>query len=223
MKKLAVKCVLAVIAVLVLLLAADGLFNKFSLYNGVFKHRLGIDKTANIVTQVSKISEFTTACFYEELVVQKEKYRHLDRKAYKEGSSTWAMVKNIANPYEPVIIKDSIKVGQIVFTVKTKVRAGFNLSGISEEDLTVKGDTLSVRLPQAEIFDIIVNPSDWEVFHSDGYWEDGEIRAIQAGAKEAIRKDAVQSGLLERANSFGRESLTALFKSFGFSQIEFNK
>lgn len=223
MKKLAVKCVIAVIALLVLLLAADGLFNKFSLYKGVFKHRLSIDKTANVVSQVSKISEFTTACFYEELVVQKEKYKYLERKAYKDGSSTWAMVKNIANPYEPQRIKDSIRVGQIVFTVKTKVRAGFNLSSISEDDLTVKGDTLSVRLPQAEIFDIIVNPSDWEVFHSDGNWEDGQIRAIQAGAKEAIRKDAVQSGLLERANSFGRESLISLFKTFGFSEIEFNQ
>lgn len=219
MKKLAVKIVLAIIAVCVLAMAADGLLNKFSGVKRVFGHQLSIDKTSNIVTQINKISEFTTACYYEELVIKKEKYRHIDRKAYKDGSSTWAMVKNIANPYEPVIVQDSIRTGSIVFIVKTKVRAGYDLSRIGTQDLTVQGDTLAVKLPDVQIFDIIANPSDWEVFHSDGHWEHDEIKAIQTEAKETIRRDAVASGLLERAESFGKESLVSLFKTFGFPEV----
>lgn len=222
MKKLAVKIILALIAVCILAMAADGLLNKFSAVKRVFGHQLSIDKTASIVTQINKISEFTTACYYEELVIKKDKYRHIDRKAYKDGSSTWAMVKNIANPYEPVIVQDSIKTGTIVFIVKTKVRAGFDLSKIGQEDLSVNGDTLSVKLPQVQIFDIIANPSEWEVFHSDGHWEHNEIKAIQTDAKETIRRDAIAAGLLDKAESFGRESLTALFKTFGFPEVILN-
>ena len=222
MKKLTVKIVLAIIAVCILAMAADGLLNKFSGVKRVFGHQLSIDKTANIVTQINKISEFTSACYYEELVIKKEKFRHIDRKSYKEGSSTWAMVKNIANPYEPVMVKDSIRTSSIVFIVKTKVRAGYDLSKIGAQDLAFQGDTLTVKLPEVEVFDIIANPSDWEVFHSDGYWEDSEIRALQTEAKETIRRDAVASGLLERAESFGKESLVSLFKTFGFPAVSLN-
>ena len=222
MKKLAVKIVLAIVVVCILAMAADGLLNRFSGIKHVFRHQLSIDKTANIVTQINKISEFTSACYYEELVIKKDKFKYFDRKSYKEGSSTWAMVKNIANPYEPVMLKDSIKTGSIVFIVKTKVRAGYDLSKISNQDLVLQGDTLSVNLPGVEIFDIIANPSDWEVFHSDGYWEDSEIRALQTEAKETIRKDAVNSGLLQKAESFGKESLTSLFKTFGFPEVILN-
>ena len=219
MKKLLIKIVLEVIALAVLALAADGLLNKFNASKGLFKHRLSIDKTATIVTQINKISEFTTACYYDELVIRKEKFKHINKKVYPNSSSKWSMVTNIANPYEPALMRDSTRIGQIVFIVKTKVRAGFDLSKITQEDLAVKGDTLVVTLPQAEVFDIIANPSDWEVFYADGFWEDSEIRSIQTDAKETIRQDALASGLLEKADSFGKENLVSLFQSFGFSEV----
>lgn len=219
MKKFIIKIVLAVIALAVLAMAADGLLNKFNVSKSLFKHRLSIDKTASIVTQINKISEFTTACYYDELVVKKEKFKHINKKVYPNSSSKWSMVTNIANPYEPALMRDSTRIGQIVFIVKTKVRAGFDLSRITQEDLAVKGDSLVVTLPQAEIFDIIANPSDWEVFYADGFWEDSEIRSIQAEAKETIRKDAIASGLLEKAASFGKENLVSLFQSFGFREV----
>lgn len=219
MKKLLIKIVLAVIALAVLAMAADGLLNKFNASKGLFKHRLSIDKTATIVTQINKISEFTTACYYDELVIRKEKFKHINKKVYPNSSSKWSMVTNIANPYEPALMRDSTRIGQIVFIVKTKVRAGFDLSKITQEDLAVKGDTLVVTLPQAEVFDIIANPSDWEVFYADGFWEDSEIRSIQTDAKETIRQDALASGLLEKADSFGKENLVSLFQSFGFSEV----
>lgn len=219
MKKLIIKVIVAIAALMALAAAADGLFNRFAVFRNVFRHDLGIDKTANVITQIKRISELTTACFYEELVIQKDKFRYLDRKVYRNGSSAWAMMANIANPYEPGIVRDSTRTGRIVFIVKTRVRAGYDLSKISPDDLTVSGDTLRVKLPEAEIFDIIANPSDWEVFHSDGNWEDGEIRAIQAEAKETIRKDAVSYGLLDKARTSGKESLISLFRAFGFPEI----
>lgn len=282
MKKIVLKAIVGIAIALAALLAIDGLLNKFSIFKGVFKHELSIDKTANVITRIKKISEFTTACYYEEFVLQRDKYNYTERKVYNASSSAenrdaikasagsaWEKVKGatekavntvkenndtttkgklsslakaakvaaktsgsavaeMANSAAPELVNlaqkddvvvDSTKVGTIVFIVKSKVRAGFDLSQLGEEDVVVKGDTLSIKLPEAEIFDIIVNPSDWEMFYREGDWEDAEIRAIQSKAKDAIREDAIAYGLLEKAESCGKEELVSLFKTFGFSNV----
>ena len=276
------------ITLIVAIIAAAALFSSvfifdpFKLNLSFFKHDLSIDKTANIVSQIKKISEFTTACYYEELVIEKDKYKYTERKQYdKESShqnlsnikqsagSAWNRVKgaagkaidavtenketttggkiaSYANAAKDIavasgaaavdmattsaaelvdlanrdnVIIDSTRVGRIVFIVKSKVRAGFDLSKICDDDLTISSDTLFIKLPEVEIFDIIANPSDWEIYHREGIWEDDEIRAIQVGIKEDIRKDAINYGLLEKAESCGTQEIVSLFKTFGFSEV----
>ena len=282
MKKIVIKVILGIAVTLAALIALDGIVNKFSFLKGAFKHELSIDKTANVITRIKKISEFTTACYYEEFVLQRDKYDYKERKVHNASSSAenpdaikasagsaWEKVKDatgkavnevkdntdttakgklsslaraakdaakasgsavaeMASSAAPELVNlakkddivvDSTKVGTIVFIVKSKVRAGFDLSQLGEEDVVVKGDTLSIKLPEAEIFDIIVNPSDWEIYHREGDWEDAEIRDIQSKAKDAIREDAVSYGLLEKAESCGKDELISLFKTFGFSNV----
>ena len=280
--KLIVKIAIIVAAVLALATVADGVFNKFGLFKNVFKHELSIDKTANVVTQIKKISEFTTACYYEEIIIQKDKYKYSERKIYRKeavnenvsgvkqsANSAWDKIKNttasavksvrdnddtttkgklrtavkaakdiavasgsaavdVAKEATPELVDlarrddvriDSTWVGKIVFIVKSKVRAGFDLSKISEDDITIDGDILTIKLPEVEIFDIIANPSDWEIYHREGQFEDSEIRDIQANVKEEIKKDAIEYGLLDKAVNFGKESLISLFKTFGFKEV----
>ena len=219
MKKTLIRIVAAIIALAVLALALDGMLNRFKAAKGLFGHRLGIEETSNIITRINRISEFTTACCYDEQVIRKEKFRYINRKVYPNSTSKLGIITNIANPYEPTIKLDSTRCGLIVFIVKARVRAGFDLSKVTEEDVSVSGDTLSVRIPEAEVFDIIANPSDWEVFYSDGNWEDGEIRAIQTASKETLRQGALDSGLLERAERNGKESLVSLLRTFGFAEV----
>ena len=280
--KLIVKIAIIVAAVLALATVADGVFNKFGLFKNVFKHELSIDKTANVVTQIKKISEFTTACYYEEIIIQKDKYKYSERKIYRKeavnenvsgvkqsANSAWDKIKNttasavksvrdnddtttkgklrtavkaakdiavasgsaavdVAKEATPELVDlarrddvriDSTWVGKIVFIVKSKVRAGFDLSKISEDDITIDGDILTIKLPEVEIFDIIANPSDWEIYHREGQFEDSEIRDIQANVKEEIKRDAIEYGLLDKAVNFGKESLISLFKTFGFKEV----
>lgn len=258
-------------------------FDPFKLNLSLFEHNLSIDKTENVITQIKKISEFTTACYYEEIVFQKDKYKYTERKIYdkssskdnlrnvkQSASSAWNKVKgaasnatkavkenddtttrgklaSIAGAAKDIVVAsgsaaadvaatsasemvdlakkddvviDSTKVGTIVFIVKSKVRAGFDLSKIEEKDLVVNGDTITINLPEIEIFDIIANPSDWEIFYREGDWADSEIRTIQTMAKVDIKNDAIAYGLLEKAESFGMESLKSLFKTFGFSEVD---
>ena len=214
--------VIGAIAVAVVVFSSVFVFDPFHFGLSLFKHELKIDKTSNVISQIKKISQFTTACFYEEKVLRHDKYKQIEKKVYTQKMTAIDRAKGligVADKPEYTTVADSSINGTIVFIVKTKVLAGFNLGKISENDLRISGDTLSVKLPEAEIFDIIVNPTDWEIFHRDGGWEDSELRAIQANAKEEIRKDALQYGLIDKATSFGHESLASLFKSFGFSEV----
>jgi len=281
MKKI-IKLVLIIAAVAVF--SSVFVFDPFKLNLSFFKHELSIDKTANVVTQIKKIAEFTTACYYEEFVLIKEKYTYHEIKKYdkdasnsnlinmqKSAESAWKAMKgaagkalgmekedndttakgkvlsaantskesavaagsagaNLVASAAPEVLElakkdnsyiDSTKVGDIVFIVKTRVRAGYDFSKIGENDLTVSGDTLSIKLPEVKIFDIIANPSDWEIYDRTCAWEDSEIRAIQTNAKEGIKQDAIDYGILEKAASFGKESLSSLFKTFGFAEVVF--
>lgn len=153
-----------------------------------------IQKTENFITQINKISEFTTACYCEEVIMH-----------YTKPNQS---MLGIINP------KDNI-----VILAKGKIRAGFNLSHLQDTDLHCSGDTLNVYLQPAQIFDIIVNPSDIEIFTEEGKWSHAQIAKIENDARTKLQQHALQSGLLDKANKLGCEKMAALFKAFGFSVV----
>lgn len=179
-------------------------FGGFKLFES---QKLTIDDTANVVTEIKKISEFTSACYYEELVLVNSK--EIINKVKKSVIGT-------------VIHQDSISKKELVIIAKGKVRAGFDLSEIAEDDLHVKADTLTINLAPAKIFDIIINPSGYEMFVEEGSWSHEEVTAIQSEAKEKIEKNAIEDGLLDKATKYGKEKLTNLFKTFGFNEVIIN-
>ena len=212
--------------IVVALILVVGIAGKYTGFLGklgnLFGGPLKIDKTANVITEIKKISEFTTAVYYEECVLQDQHYKVSEKTAYKKVS-TGSIVKDalgLGKEAEGVIV-DSTVAGRIAIIVHGKVRAGFDLSKLEEGDIKINGDTLSVRLPEAEIFDIIVNPSDVEIFHSSGEWKDDEVSNIISTSKSKIESDAIKFGLLERATTLGKEKFINLFKTFGFECVKY--
>ena len=173
------------------------LFNPFAWNMNLFG-KPQIEKTANIVEEVKKISELTTACFYEESVIQKEK---------TTTKKHW--IKN-----EIDTVKHSI-----VLTAFCKVRAGYDLSKLGDNDLIVKGDTISIKLPAPQIFDVISNPSDYKTFESTGDWSHEEIVAMQVEKKERVLQNALNNNILEKANNIGKGRVLTLLQGLGFNVI----
>ena len=209
--------------IIVAALAVIGVAGKYTgLFGNLFGGKLTIDKTANVVSEIKKISEYTTACFYEELVLKDNKFEVKETPVYKK-IETGNKVRDLLGLDKEVdgVVVDSTEVGKIAIIVKGKVRAGFDLSCIDNEDLCVSGDTLSMALPNAKIFDIIVNPSDVEIFHRSGTWEDDEVAKLLSSAKDEIEKDALAYGILDKAKTAGRGKLESLFKTFGFTCVKF--
>ena len=190
---------LPLVGVIAAVIVAAWLFlsNPFDWNMNLFGKPL-IEKTANIVEEVKKISELTTACYYEESVLQKEKI--ITKKQW--FSSDVDTVKNT-----------------IVLTALCKVRAGFDLSMLGENDLLVKGDTVNIKLPAPKIFDVISNPSDYRIFDESGDWKHDEIVAMQVQGKERMLQNALEDNILEKANIIGKERVATLFATFGFNVV----
>lgn len=100
-----------------------------------------------------------------------------------------------------------------------KVSASYDLSKIDVNKIHVNGDTLNMELPQAEIFDIIINPSGYEVYVEKGSWKHEQVTELQTEAKHNLEKNALDYDLVKKAETTGVAKLQNLFKSLGFSQV----
>lgn len=202
--KVTTKIALIAVGIIAIVAAVAVLYyNPFKWNISLFGDRsLKIADTKNVVEHVREISEFTTASYYEEFVVQESKI------VAKE--SLFGFKKDQV---------DSVQ-NEIVIILKGKVRAGFDLSKMTEADLCAKSDTLLVHLPAPELFDVIINPSDYEIFIEEGKWSHDEIQAFQVQSKEQLRTHALQEDIIGKAKTEGKERLTNLFKTFGYKVVE---
>ena len=165
---------------------------------------LKIDETANVVTEIRKIAQFTSACYYEDVILK-------DKKA---NETLGGKVVNSFSKKDKPILED-----EIVIVASGNVRAGFDLSKLSEKDIVIRDSILEVTLPKAEIFEVIVNPSGFDVYIEDGTWSHEQVTKVENKAMNKIRKDAISDGLLEKATELGVTKLTELFKTFGYKEV----
>ena len=185
---------------------------------------LAIDKTTNVVEDIKKIGEFTTVCYYEEMVLQ-DSYNdtahvmgyNADKLAGKAlrkvGLDEWTKKADLASAAVTVSTNEIVLIGKGV------VRAGFDLAKVQESDLHVHGDTLDIALPPTEVFDIIMNPSDFTTEYEKGTWSHELTKPIKERAKATLEQNAIEGGILAKAEENGKKQLEAIFTAFGFKQV----
>ena len=174
----------------------------FNLFGLSFGGELKIDNTANVVEKIKEISEFTTACYYEEAVLK-------DSKVEKNEGGFLGLV-------------DTETSKEIVIIAKGKVRAGFDLSKVTEDKINIKNDTIGITLPEPEIFDVIINPSDYEMYIEEGKWSHEEVTALQTNYRSQLLAKAQERGILNKAKEAAKKRLESLFMTFGFTVVELN-
>ena len=167
-------------------------------------NKLEIADTPNVVEEIKKISELTTYTYIEEMVVK-------DIKVEAKEAGMLSLLHKSEVP-------DSTR-SEIVIITRGVVRAGYDLAKIKDGDLKISNDTLSVVLPAAEIFDVIINPSDNDIFVNSDKWSHEEITALQVDCKNRLLQNAHDNGVLEKADKHGKEKVENLFKTFGFNVV----
>lgn len=195
---------LFIIALCVALIVAF-LYHKF---RGKDSDKFKIDNTTEVITEIRKIAELGTSCFYEEMVLRDSKPNALTDNEYGKRAAT------ILGDDDGVLIED-----EIVVIAKGKVKAGFDLTQMTEDDVLFRNDTLFVTLPHAKILDVIINPSDFEVFSESGYWYDSQIVSLKLRAKQRLVNDAKYEGILSKAEASGQATVSDLLKSSGYSDV----
>lgn len=186
------RIVLVIVAVCLLLRVA-GVFRR----DKARVRGLKIRDTQTLVTQVRAMSSLVTACYYGEVVQTARKQRSVN-----------AFGANLPLPEDEICIIS-----------KGKAKAGIDLSKLDDDALTLRGDTVLVRLPEPEIFEVILNPSDYEIFVEDGKWSHEEVVAIERRAKEVIRRDALSAGLPAKATESALRQLDRLLRAFGYKEV----
>lgn len=160
---------------------------------------LRIDSTPTLVEEVHRIGELSSAGFYEELVLTELDESYLGELAKVSG------LRRLTGSSDFVVI------------CKGRVRAGFDFTKVKGSDFSVSGDTLRLTLPPVEILDVVINPTDYEIFA--GHRSHDETVGIILKAKQRLRADAVQAGILEQASLSAETHMKRLFGAMGYREI----
>lgn len=158
-----------------------------------------VETTAAVVEEVRRIGELSSAGFYEELVITDRDDSPLAFLRKEEG------IRRITGS------------GDFVIICKGRVRAGYDLTRMQPEDISVSRDTLYVNLPPVSVLDVIINPADYE--HFAGHRTHEETVGIILQAKQRLRADAVQAGILDQAEAAGTASLERLLSTLGYRAV----
>lgn len=170
------------------------------LHLGVRRQRtLAIEQTETLVDQVRRIGELSSAGYYEELVLT-------DR-----DESFLAEVKR-ATGLNRLTGNDDF-----VIICKGRVRAGYDFTKMGPDDFSVSGDTLHLTLPPVEILDVVINPTDYELFA--GHRTHEETVGLVLQAKQRLRADAIRAGILDQAELSAESALRRLLASMGYREV----
>lgn len=192
-------------AFLLVVLALAGLF-LYLQYGQKYQKALLIDRTPIIATRIRALGELTTACFYGETVIS----------ASKPSSFSYSALGSLARDGLGRDVDD-----HLVIVANGTVRAGIDLQEMTAEDIRFSGDTVVVRLPLPKYLDVIINPSDFEVFAESGKWTQDEVSKLQENARRKFLADADAIHLKDAAYETATEAVTDLLAACGYTCIRF--
>jgi hypothetical protein len=109
---------------------------------------------------------------------------------------------------------------EIIIIAKGTCYAGTDLSKLSKNDIQIADSvTCLVNLPKAEIIDIVMNPSDFDIYIEDGDWEANEVLKVKEKAKNKLKELAEKTDVLQKANARSVQMFTDFAKSMGYKNV----
>jgi hypothetical protein len=140
-----------------------------------------------------------------------------------------AQLVTVKYVFEKVVVLDDAKwYGQnrLLMVAHGVAKAGVDLQKLKPEDVSIRGDHVTVLLPKPQVLDVYLDESRTEILERST----GLLRAFdqqmeqdaRRQALEAIRKAARAAGILKDAEDRTRLQLTALARAAGFNEVTIN-
>jgi hypothetical protein len=164
-----------------------------------------IDNTPILINDIRQISQLFTITVYDEVVMDSTKFAQ----------------QNVISKMLQATIPGAAPVGfaQVVLVAKGKVIAGTDLQKITEKDVFIEKDSVSLQLPQAQILDVIVNPSDVSTFSETGDWSPNEITQVKSRIKNKLVQRALAQDVLNKANAQGVAIMENFLRTVGYKKV----
>ncbi|MBN1889074.1 MAG: DUF4230 domain-containing protein [Thermoflexales bacterium] len=136
--------------------------------------------------------------------------------------SMQAVVK-VSQPNEPVLGIFPLAPTELIYKAYGEVRAGFDLSAITQSDVEITGNAVTIRLPPPRILAKAVDPAKSEVYNENVPWfgrlEAETVERAHQASLEEIVKEACHQHILDRANQGAGQSLEQLLEALGFETV----
>jgi Protein of unknown function (DUF4230) len=165
-----------------------------------------IENTAIVIKEINALAQLITVTAYNEVVISE----------VIKGSSLFN------NPVVPGLLHiPNLKYPdkKLVLVGKGKVLVGIDLSKVTDKDIFVKGDSVAVRLPKAMILQVIINPSDYDIFEETGKWTDEETRAVKLKLKDKLIITVLRQNILQKAADRAKLLTENFLAAAGFKKV----
>ena len=198
------------IVLMVLILAVIYAMQRIKLlpsFADIFKSQpVEIENTVVLVKEINQLAQLITISAYNEIAID----------SIKKG---WSIFNN---PLIPTLLNlPNLKKSdyKLVLIGKGKILAGVNLAKLTARDIFIQKDSVSVMLPTAEIFQVILNPSGFEVFEETGTWTDEEVKAVKIKLRDQLVANAMQENILHKAGTKAVAIMENFLRAAGFKKI----
>ncbi len=198
MTKLVVKSVIGLVLLIVVYFSLSNfkLLPDFLDFGNKFKTKeLSIEPTALIVENVKSIAQLFTSNYYSEYPIIET----------KKTDAFFGITKDV---------------NELIIIAKGTCYAGTDLSKLVENDIQIKdSSTCIVKIPNAEIIDIVMNPSDFDIYSEVGTWTPEEVKKAKENAKDKLKEMAIKSDVLKKANDRSKQMFTDFLASLGYKNV----
>jgi len=114
---------------------------------------------------------------------------------------------------------------RLLLVVHGDVIAGVDLGKVQPADVSVRGRTISLRIPSAEIFTTRIDNTRTRVYSRDtGLFSTADPNLeseVREEAERQLQQAALQDGVLKTADQNARTTLSRMLTGLGFEQVEF--
>jgi len=121
---------------------------------------------------------------------------------------------------------DSVIRGRIYDDVLVRIyygslRLGVDLSELSEDDLTISGDSVKAELPPIKLLDEnFIDEARTQAFYEKGKWSDAAKSQLYKKAERTMRQYALSKDNFKVAEKNGIQQMESFFRSLGFKHID---
>jgi Protein of unknown function (DUF4230) len=138
---------------------------------------------------------------------------------------SFTMDKIISGEHESPYLPKFLVSDRLLLIVHGEVIGGVDLSKLQPDDVVIQGQSISLRLPQAQILVTRLDNAQTRVYSRDtGLFSspDPNLESeVRQEAERQLQEAALQGDILKTANANARSTISSLLQGLGFKKVDF--